>query len=224
MIDIVYYKINSQLDDETYNILLKILPKRLQVSVEKFVQWKDRHRSLFGKLLLRLLLIKYDFSEKILEDLKITTYGRYFIDESIDFNISHSEDIVICAISRSLRIGIDVEYINDTINVSDFTSVMQEKEYLDVLNSNIPSNSFYQLWTKKEAIIKADGRGLSYNVLDIDLLDGYARTKDNIIWYLEELNIEENYFSHIASSLKVDTINLNQVTHLGLFLKNRTVS
>lgn len=80
------------------------------------------------------------------------------------FNLSHSENHVLVAISKSTPLGIDIEAIKlipDMVSVAQRHFSSQEQKSLFQLPANRQTRAFYRCWTRKEAIIKADGRGLA---------------------------------------------------------------
>ena len=88
-------------------------------------------------------------------------------NENIKFNISHSGDFILYAVSIDREIGADIEQIR-SINgreriVSRFFTV-SEQEALDAFDEKEQLTAFYKWWTQKEAIIKALGTGLSCDI------------------------------------------------------------
>lgn len=93
--------------------------------------------------------------------LKNKYIGSYFFNEfakpisnEICFNISHSHGLLVL-IKDKVNIGIDIEKIRDIEKeVKDYVTSEEEKEYI---KDNI---TFYEIWTSKEALVKAEGRGI----------------------------------------------------------------
>ena len=81
------------------------------------------------------------------------------------FNVSHSDDLLLFAFSRYRNIGVDVEHIcpmndYDTIAAQFFHPM--EVAWLNGVANDLRLTAFYDLWTKKEAYVKATGEGLSH--------------------------------------------------------------
>ena len=95
----------------------------MQNQVYSYVKEEDRKRYLFGKLMLRKLLVEYGNSKTILNNIQIGENSRPYLIGNIDFNISHSGDYVICAISNESKIGIDIEKIIP-INVMEIENLV----------------------------------------------------------------------------------------------------
>ncbi|MGZ5057834.1 MAG: 4'-phosphopantetheinyl transferase family protein [Methylobacter sp.] len=133
-----------------------------------------------------------------LELLQFDNYNRPSIDSNIDFNISHSGNYVLCAISRAECIGIDIEFIKD-IDINYYRDFMSNNEWHNITNSKAPNRRSYDYWTIKESIMKADGRGLSLPPQDIIIHADHALVY-NKKWGLKKVPITDNqYCCHLAS-------------------------
>ncbi len=81
----------------------------------------------------------------------------------LHFNYSHSEDLLVLAVSRGFELGIDVERIRPEIEHTAISGHFFAPEEIGWLQSLTPENrseAFYRIWTCKEAVLKADGSGL----------------------------------------------------------------
>ncbi len=77
----------------------------------------------------------------------------------MQFNISHSEEYVICVISDK-PVGVDIQKIGE-YNPDVAKRVCNEKELLEIENSFDKASEFTKLWTQKEAILKMYGIGIA---------------------------------------------------------------
>ena len=89
----------------------------------------------------------------------------------LHFNVSHSGDNGMLAISPDHQVGIDIEEINqrfqfDAIIESTFSA--DEQAAISTAAKNVEARAFFEIWTLKEAIIKATGVGLSANLQCIE--------------------------------------------------------
>ena len=128
-------------------------------------------------IIVKQILSKY--SKKDPNDWIINTnqYGKPFIENNSDqlhFNISHSNDFFCCAISKEENIGIDIEYTSKRRQWKEIAINYFHKEEIKFIlkdSENKREHKFYEIWTKKEAYLKAIGIGLhvplnSFNVLN----------------------------------------------------------
>jgi 4'-phosphopantetheinyl transferase len=80
------------------------------------------------------------------------------------FNLSHTHGLVACAVTRAADIGVDVEYVErkvELMSVANHVFSPREVEGLTSLSGGAQRERFFELWTLKEAYIKAIGKGLS---------------------------------------------------------------
>jgi 4'-phosphopantetheinyl transferase len=87
-----------------------------------------------------------------------TDSGKPFLKKfpEIHFNLSHSEDIALCAISNH-PVGIDIEYLNKDIKFLELAKrffSQSEYEFLKLQNNKNLNLEFLKLWTQKEAYLK----------------------------------------------------------------------
>ncbi|MCP3849133.1 MAG: 4'-phosphopantetheinyl transferase superfamily protein [Gammaproteobacteria bacterium] len=102
--------------------------------------------------------------------------GKPFISilnpEKIQFNLSHTQDIAILAITKKYEVGIDIEH-ND--RKTDWKGICKrfftepEQQALFSLPEAQQSNAFFDLWTRKEAYMKVLGTGLSLSPTEFTL-------------------------------------------------------
>jgi 4'-phosphopantetheinyl transferase len=94
------------------------------------------------------------------------------------FNLSHSGDLAVLAISASGPIGIDLEFIDRHIDIPGLArSCFNEAEEQSILALPVPEQAarFFAFWTAKEAHMKLSGQGMSLppHEIALDLRDGY---------------------------------------------------
>jgi 4'-phosphopantetheinyl transferase len=79
------------------------------------------------------------------------------------FNLSHSERLVACAVSKEVELGIDVEPINRRapLEIAKTHFAPMEQSWIAALPRSEQALGFWRVWTLKEAFIKATGRGLA---------------------------------------------------------------
>lgn len=204
---VFYCRFDAPLSNVKWSQHLSKLPEDITTRILKYRRWQDRHSALFGKLLVLEGFKFLGISPDALKNLQYSKYGRPSIPGSIDFNISHSHQYVVCAFSESGDIGIDIEYIRDSLEIEDFRNVLTQSEW-DHLQSLPDKNAqFFEYWCKKESIIKADGRGFSAPVLNIELLDGKAMFEQQT-YHLREIQIPQDYKAFVARSTPIDQIQM----------------
>lgn len=189
--------------------LLVDLPKSLHRRALRYKREEDAYDFLLGRLLLKKGLENLKLSNT-LEDIKFQKNGKPYL-ESVFFNISHSENQVVCAISTEGSIGIDVE-IERKVELESFKAWFTVKEWSDINNTDDPLKKFYWYWTRKESIIKALGLKLSYlNQIEIDINQEHFE-ENGKQWYLKDIELGSGSITAICSEVKEDIIlNVNTV-------------
>ncbi len=80
------------------------------------------------------------------------------------FNLSHSHDIALLAVAEGREVGVDIEHARadvDILEIAERFFAAEEFQVLRDLPENAQRSAFFQTWTRKEALLKAAGNGLS---------------------------------------------------------------
>ncbi len=203
----VYYTLFNQLPQSEFLSAVATLPGRMQERLSRYRRWEDAHAYLYGKLLLQEGMLRLGFNYT-LDAMKSTPFGKpYFVDSPFTFNISHSDDCVVCIISTDEHenIGIDIERIKP-IDIKDFDFVFSTNEQKEIVNYD----QFYTYWTRKEAVIKADGRGMQIPLGTIDTTKIPVKL-ESTHYYLSKLDIRKGYIAHVASLVDLTDVETVQL-------------
>ena len=209
MIDVFFTHFNAPLTTDIWNTYFQKLPQGIQTQIMRFKRWQDRHASLLGKILLLEGLKKYGYPPDCLKNLSYSPYNRPFLDDSIDFNISHSGEYVVCAINNEGRVGIDIERMRP-LDFSEFRNYMTSEEWNMMHESPDQLEYFYELWTVKESVIKGEGKGLSIPLLDIHW-EGETASVSNNLWYIRKILIDPGYSCHVAANHEISELHTHKV-------------
>lgn len=139
-------------------------------------------RFIVARSVLRLILSSYTGHAP--EQLQFT-YGRHGKpaltgipeDESVRFNVSHSQQFALYAVTRQRELGVDIEYVRRITNIVRFSKRFfspREVEVLQSMPDTHKQTAFFNCWTRKEAYIKAIGTGLACPLdrFDVSLAPG----------------------------------------------------
>lgn len=212
MIEILYTKFKRELPEVIWNKYLNLLPHDLRSRNQRYLRWKDRHSHLFGKLLLKKGFVQYGLGIEELSNLKYNKFGRpYLSNHNIDFNISHSGNFVVCVLGRNIRLGVDIEEIR-MISFKDYKEVMNVCQWDEILRASEKTKSFFEFWTIKESVVKADSRGLSLplNSIQIDKNRTMAKCQKNT-WFLTNLNLDPRVAIFLATSSNLQKLKISYV-------------
>jgi 4'-phosphopantetheinyl transferase len=137
---------------------------------QRFHFERDRHRYLITRAMVRTVLSKYVEVEPREWRFDINPYGKPSISaeheraRGIEFNVSHTDGLVVMGVARGRAIGVDVENVSTReveIEIADRYFAPKEVAELRALPRQKQKERFFELWTLKEAYIKARGMGLS---------------------------------------------------------------
>jgi 4'-phosphopantetheinyl transferase len=140
---------------------------------------------------------------------------------ALEFNVSHSANIALIAVSSEHRLGIDVEKIRGDVDVDALAArffSLRERAGLRELPDHLRVSGFFACWTRKEAFLKATGDGLSFPLADFsvtthpdrapELEDISGYTEGGKHWSLSDLHVIDGYRAAVAldsSHFKLET-------------------
>lgn len=180
-------------DPKENPVVLHQISSSRRKKVMKYRQSDDRKRCLGAGILLAEILPLYgENPEKI-------TYGAEGKPqaERVHFNLSHSGNLVICAVSEKAEVGCDIEKTEQkTQGVAERFFHRNEVEYLQKFQGQERNEMFFRLWTWKESYIKMTGEGLHLPLREFEILPEGERIQvsrgDEILpCHIMEYNIPE---------------------------------
>jgi 4'-phosphopantetheinyl transferase len=141
---------------------------------------RDRRRFIAGRGILRVILARYLHNNPSQIIIDYNYRGKPFLLERdkhnpLYFNLSHSEDLAIFAVTNICNIGIDVEHIRpikDAKSIATRFFSPSENDGIKYLSEHQENLAFFNLWTCKEAWFKATGDGIdeSMNQIEVSFL------------------------------------------------------
>lgn len=157
-------------DDLTPKLLARV-PAEDRARAESFGSAKRRTEFLIGRALLYGLLERHFGNESKSIELVIDGNGKPHCVGGPAINVSHTEDIVACALWTGGDIGIDLEIPRSGHNTAGIASRYFTPGEADWLAAN--EDGFFMLWVLKEAWLKATGKGLPGGLHSLDCrIDG----------------------------------------------------
>jgi 4'-phosphopantetheinyl transferase len=198
MITVYFTSFGQPFSSERLGFYLDQVPFVFREQILRYRRWEDLHASLLGKLLLGQAFSEQCKGKPCLEDVFTDSHNKLHVKDNVYFNISHSGSYVVCAFGHEGNLGIDIEKIRP-VNYSEFTRVFTDAEMRIIENSSEPLQAFYTFWAKKEAVIKADGRGMSMSLKEIEIRDREAIIDTRPAWFLNPVNIHTDYACWLAT-------------------------
>lgn len=133
--------------------------------------------------------------------------GKPFLENGrLHFNLSHSRDRLLIAIAEDRPIGIDVEFRRETERIEPIAErwfTAEEQSHLK--NSADPRSCFFDIWTLKEAFVKARGDGV-YNGFPCFTVPLGLPTEGPLPsrcghWFFQRLDVHPDYAAALVSTL-----------------------
>lgn len=149
-------------------------PDELQ-RAERFRFAQDRQRYVIGRYVLRKILARYLNCAAQVIAFAYNSAGKPSLAGSATefrFNVAHSQNVAIYAVTKHREIGVDVEAIRSIAEWMDiaqrFFSAAEHARLL-ALPPEKRLTGFYHCWTRKEACLKAMGTGLGGGLAEMEV-------------------------------------------------------
>lgn len=196
--------------------LYSLLSTQEKIQSKKFFTINLSNRYIVTRAVLRSILAEYLGTRPQDIEFVKNSYGKPFVKgANIEFNMSHSYNSAYYAITFDFSVGVDVEFYNKGKNIFNIAKNVFSTDELEFF-LNLPDlkrqEFFFNVWTKKEAVIKAMGLGLSYPMEKVNTMlnkkKGYIDLSEDR-YYLHTLNSSNDYKAHLVAKNKEDIV-INQ--------------
>lgn len=133
----------------------------------RFLREEDRRRFCLARAFLRLILAHYLPVRPMQIQFRTGPHGKLYLADNpipLQFNLSHSKELALYAVTLHQEVGIDVEWINPERPILPLAArffTPAQSQSISALSDQEQLAAFYHLWTRKEAYLKALGVGLS---------------------------------------------------------------
>lgn len=173
---------------------------------DRFHFEKDRRAFVVSRGFLRFVIGRYLQTKPAALRFSYGPYGKPALsgEHLLRFNMSHSRDVALVAVTGGRELGVDVEYIRADFASEDIARRFFSPREVEAFNA-VPGEqrvaAFFRCWARKEAYIKAIGRGLSQPLdgFDVTLAPGIpaellrADEDDVSRWSLADIDVGEEY-------------------------------
>src|SRR5215216_281129 len=137
----------------------------------------DKDRFIAAHGCLRDILAHYQHWEPGQLTFSANDYGKPALstvssERRMDFNLSHSEDLALLAVTWERKVGIDLERVRQGISSQVIArQYFSRSEFIELVGLPFEQREvgFFNCWTRKEAYIKAQGLGLSLSLESFDV-------------------------------------------------------
>jgi 4'-phosphopantetheinyl transferase len=182
----------------------------------RFAFPRDRARFIIGRGVLRAILGSYLSVQPAQVHFVYSSRGKPALaalpeQKTLHFNLAHSGGLALVSVTRVCELGIDVEKardVHDTDEIATHYFSKHEAEQLKKLSKDRHLQAFYNLWTRKEACLKATGDGITELLHQVEVsflpndpprvisITGARQAEQ---WTLEDLRPAANFVGAVAA-------------------------
>lgn len=188
------------------------LPSEDRDRVARMGTERLRHRMANTRVALRNVLAGYLAQSP--GQIKICTgaHGWPHLDPSdgsnhVWFNLTHAQDQMLIAVSRDVRLGVDLERVDRRVEPDKLANAVFNQRDIDWMNAQADRHrAFMKLWTAKEAVLKLCGTGFQIPaplvIVDWETCSGSIAAESkylpNLVSQLHTIRHDEHWSAHIA--------------------------
>jgi 4'-phosphopantetheinyl transferase len=199
-----------------------------QERANRYYREQDKQRFIVSRAGLRVLLGKYTNQPPQEMEFEIGDNKKPRIKNSglinLHYNISHSGNYVLVAVADS-EVGIDVEKPDPNLHyreIMDISFSPDEINYVETLPPQL--ESFYTLWTRKEALLKATAKGIDDGLKFIPAVNGTHTINSDTIgseksWIVSSFKVDPDHIGCLACTTVKSNfrdLDLNQIHLLSI--------
>jgi len=171
---------------------------------------KDNNQFIITRSLLKFILAQHSSVPVSEINIEIDKNRKPHLasNPSVCFNVTHAKDYALILVRDNNAVGIDVEFLNNDFDYSEMLKdIYSSQEIETVLNATDKTHAFFKYWTRKEAIVKTTGTGISDFLPQIPAIDGHHEVPSRFLDGYKSIQIlsfdlNKEYIASIALSGK----------------------
>jgi 4'-phosphopantetheinyl transferase len=194
------YFISLDLPTERLEKLASLLSEDEIIRANRYHFPEHKRRFLAARGFLREILGLYLAINPEKVEFIYSERGKPSINAQLQFNLSHSEEMAVYGLTTGGRIGVDLEKMRSMKDLNSLTKrFFCAEEHELIAKSQEKETLFFQLWTAKEAYLKAVGTGISGGLDRVEVCLNPLKL-DNVAgeWQLWTREIGDNYRATVA--------------------------
>ncbi len=155
--------------------LYTLLSPEERARADKFHFELHRRRYVVAHAALREILGRYLDGPPLTEGFSLGRDGKPFLGRAspLRFNLAHSEDQAVVAVTTRREVGVDVEAVREDVEIESVAGQFfsaPECEALLALPEEARRNGFFHIWSQKEAYLKGRGDGVVHGLDHFDVV------------------------------------------------------
>lgn len=184
------------IDDGFISHYLDLLPAFMRTEILRYRYAADQKARLLSRLMLRES-IRDTVAGDCLNDWRRDENNKPVIDNWNAFNIAHASNLVVFTYTTGETVGIDVEKRKD-LEYNDIVGNFHVGEQQYIASAADPLHCFYEIWAKKEALLKAAGIGIINGLSEFSCVEDIVNYRKQS-WYLKEVQLHSEYACYLCS-------------------------
>lgn len=196
--------------------LSSVLQPEERARAERLVSTAARHRFMVTRGLLRQLLERY-LGQPAADIQLRSKQGKPELAQKpapVSFNVAHSHRRAAIVFADGGKVGVDVEYLDrhvDHERLARRVFSRSERAAYDEAEPDTRQRVFFDAWSRKEAVLKACGRGLRFppREAEVSLEPGEPRFMVRSAgqrWYVRGMSLDADYAGAVAADNAITTI------------------
>jgi len=155
--------VNRELADDEFRDLAGTLEPGVAERIARIAHRESAVRALLSDLLARSMLASHSAVSPSSLEFSVGQHGKPgLVSSRWQYNISHSGEWVVCGVSETQPVGVDVEHVREpNLRVARRYFHPRELERLMRQTETERAGTFFDIWTAKESFLKAVGIGIS---------------------------------------------------------------
>lgn len=178
-----------------------ILSAEENARAQRFRLACDRERWTASRAILRIVLASYVGRAPERLGIRTDSRGKPQLilgdgEPTVRFNLAHAADLMLLAVARDREVGIDVERIREPSwleRLAEMCFTPRERTTWAGVAPAARVAHFFQVWTRKEALVKATGEGLGTSLTRIDTAGGVSES-----WVVQDLQPASGFTAAVA--------------------------
>jgi 4'-phosphopantetheinyl transferase len=170
-----------------------------------YLQARDRNRFIISRAALRIILARYVNQQPSLIQFETGLNKKPFLKSfPVHYNVSHSGDWIGIAVANN-PVGADIEQLVPAFDYRDIVAEYFSPEEAKYISEDHAHSRFFLLWTRKEALTKATGKGLDDDMKFVPALNGEYEVEPNLLrsasdWEVNSFELSPGYLAACATA------------------------
>ncbi|MBC7893178.1 MAG: 4'-phosphopantetheinyl transferase superfamily protein [Sphingobacteriaceae bacterium] len=168
------------------------LPPAFRPDLSPNLSVLKQHQRVAARWLLSELFLRKKEAPEAVQVLRQSPDGKPFVPGRFEFSLAHTNGLVVAAGTDRGRVGVDVESVRP-LEPAHFHAFFTPAELTHIAATPDPSRELLRYWTRREALVKADGRGFRAWSQCVDEGESGYLCDEARRYHLIDLNLPEGF-------------------------------